>query len=66
MLAHLELEPTYTGKALAALVDDAKAISDQVVLFWNTHNSRTIDLTGADARDLPAELRGYLAPRHLE
>jgi 1-aminocyclopropane-1-carboxylate deaminase/D-cysteine desulfhydrase-like pyridoxal-dependent ACC family enzyme len=65
-LAHLELEPTYTGKALAALVDDARALSDQVVLFWNTHNSRTIDVTGADARDLPAELRGYFAPRRLE
>jgi D-cysteine desulfhydrase len=58
-LAGLSLEPTYTGKALAALVDDAPSLARKVVLFWNSHNSRAIDTRGTSARDLPAELRGY-------
>jgi D-cysteine desulfhydrase len=65
-LAHLELEPTYTGKALAALIDDAKALSDKAVLFWNTHNSRVIDVSGADPRELPAELQGYVTLPRLK
>jgi 1-aminocyclopropane-1-carboxylate deaminase/D-cysteine desulfhydrase-like pyridoxal-dependent ACC family enzyme len=38
------LETTYTGKALAALVADARAgkLSDKTVLFWNTYSSRPI------------------------
>jgi D-cysteine desulfhydrase len=58
--ARLDLEEVYTGKALAALIGDAPRLSDKVVLFWNTHNSRELPLRGADPRDLPAELRGYL------
>jgi D-cysteine desulfhydrase len=59
-LAGLDLEHVYTGKALAALVDDAPRLADKVVLFWNTHNSRPLPLGDAAPRDLPAELRGYL------
>ncbi|HEX7598966.1 MAG TPA: pyridoxal-phosphate dependent enzyme [Polyangia bacterium] len=39
----LHLETTYTGRALAALMADARAgtlSGGQTVLFWNTHNSR--------------------------
>ena len=38
----LRLETTYTGKALAAVVADARnsRLADKTVLFWNTYNSR--------------------------
>lgn len=61
--AGIELDITYSGKAMAALIADAKsgALKDKAVLFWNTHNS--LD-TGAitqdqDYRRLPASLRSY-------
>jgi D-cysteine desulfhydrase len=40
----LRIETTYTGKALAALVADARAgqLADKTVLFWNTYSSRPI------------------------
>ena len=39
---HMHLETTYTGRALAALVADARAgkLGGKTVLFWNTYNSR--------------------------
>jgi 1-aminocyclopropane-1-carboxylate deaminase/D-cysteine desulfhydrase-like pyridoxal-dependent ACC family enzyme len=39
---HIHIETTYTGKALAALVADARAgkLVGQTALFWNTYNSR--------------------------
>lgn len=39
---NIHLETTYTGKALAALVADARAgkLAGKTALFWNTHNSR--------------------------
>ena len=38
----LRLETTYTGKALAALIADARCgqLTDKTVLFWNTYSSR--------------------------
>ena len=38
----LRLETTYTGRALAALMADARSglLAGKNVLFWNTHNSR--------------------------
>jgi D-cysteine desulfhydrase len=53
------LETTYTGKAFAAIVDDAPALARKVVLFWNTYNSRTIDLAAARIEDLPPPFRAY-------
>jgi 1-aminocyclopropane-1-carboxylate deaminase/D-cysteine desulfhydrase-like pyridoxal-dependent ACC family enzyme len=40
----LRLETTYTGKALAALVADARnsELTDKTALFWNTYSSRPI------------------------
>lgn len=59
----LKLECTYTGKALAALVDDTGRgrLRDKVVLFWNTYNSRdlTADIAGVDYRDLPPAFHRY-------
>jgi D-cysteine desulfhydrase len=39
---HIHSETTYTGKALAALVADARAgrLVGKTALFWNTYNSR--------------------------
>jgi D-cysteine desulfhydrase len=58
-LGQLTLEHVYTGKALAALIDDAPRLSNRVVLFWNTHNSRELHLLGVDPNDVPPEFRGY-------
>jgi D-cysteine desulfhydrase len=60
----LQLEATYTGKALAALLDDLDkpTLTTQSVLFWNTFNSRPLGAagTGPAARgNLPAEFLRY-------
>lgn len=49
-LGSLELEPTYTGKAFAALLSDARAglLDGKRVLFWHTFSSA--DLTPLLAR----------------
>ncbi len=38
----LQLDTTYTGRAMAILIADAQqdALADQNVVFWNTYNSR--------------------------
>ncbi len=58
---HIELESTYTGKAMAACIDHCrKGRPDETVLFWNTYNSAPLDL--ADNVDaLPPEIRKILA-----
>jgi D-cysteine desulfhydrase len=59
----LQLEATYTGKAMAALLDDLEAIpSAGSVMFWNTYNSRPLPAaTEAPARNdkLPGDFRRY-------
>jgi D-cysteine desulfhydrase len=37
-----QLDPVYTGKALAALIADAKVAPDGPWLFWNTQSSRPL------------------------
>lgn len=37
-----DLDPVYTGKALAAVLDDLRTGSDGDVLFWNTMSSRPV------------------------
>jgi hypothetical protein len=60
----LKLETTYTGKAFAGLVADARAgrLAGQRVVFWHTYNSApyppaeaAVDFTG-----LPPEFKRYL------
>jgi D-cysteine desulfhydrase len=55
----IALENTYTGKAFAALVEDARAgkLAGKTVLFWNTYNSRDLTplLAEQDWRRLPDE-----------
>jgi 1-aminocyclopropane-1-carboxylate deaminase/D-cysteine desulfhydrase-like pyridoxal-dependent ACC family enzyme len=60
----LRLETTYTGKALAALLDDLDkpALAGQSMLFWNTFNSRPLGAGETDAAargKLPAEFLRY-------
>jgi D-cysteine desulfhydrase len=61
----IQLEPTYTGKAFAAVMGDAERLRGKVVLFWNTYGARKLDLGGADPSALPPHVRGYFksAPR---
>jgi len=57
----VELETTYTGKALAALVTDTTAEPDVTRLFWNTYNSRKLPATADKAaKALPPSLQHYL------
>lgn len=45
-----ELDPVYTGKALAALLEDAsKAPATDTVLFWNTMSSRPVGAAAVPA-----------------
>jgi len=60
----LTLEPTYTGKAMAAMLHDLDQpeSSGQSMLFWNTYNSRPLDAGSerpADVSRLPKEFLRY-------
>ena len=63
--AGLRLEPTYTGKALAALLADVRggAVRPDRALFWNTYNSAASPFAGqAEHSRLPEEFRSYCLP----
>jgi len=57
------LEGTYTGKAFAALVADARAgrLADSSVAFWMTYNSNDLSsaIEGVSIEGLPEPLRVY-------
>ncbi len=59
----IKLDGTYTGKTMAALIDDARRgrLARKVTLFWNTHNS--VDFThrieGIDFKTLPSAYHRY-------
>ncbi len=59
----IRLDGTYTGKALAALLCDARsgALAGQTVLFWNTYNSRPFweSMPPIDYHSLPRTLHRY-------
>ena len=61
--ANIKLEGTYTGKTFAALIDDAKKsnLTDKIVLFWNTYNSRDFSesITAIDYHQLPRRFHRY-------
>lgn len=62
----LDLEATYTGKAMAALIADAGRgeLDGKSVLFWNTYNSRVLPAGAgipADTTALPAEFLRYFS-----
>lgn len=60
---NIQLDGTYTGKAAAALIDDAQAgwLKDKKVLFWNTLNA--FDLSSftkeVDYHQLPKSFHRY-------
>ena len=59
----IKLDGTYTGKTLAALIDDAKSgrAQGKTVLFWNTLNSRDFSdaISSIDYHSLPREFHRY-------
>jgi D-cysteine desulfhydrase len=59
----IKLEGTYTGKTLAALIDDARSgkLQRSTVLFWNTLNSRDFSdaVYNLDYHDLPRCFHRY-------
>jgi D-cysteine desulfhydrase len=61
--ADINLEGTYTGKAFAALMDDARKcnLKNKVLLFWNTYNSRELSRVtdGIDYHSLPHSFHSY-------
>jgi 1-aminocyclopropane-1-carboxylate deaminase/D-cysteine desulfhydrase-like pyridoxal-dependent ACC family enzyme len=61
-LIGIGLETTYTGKAMAGLIHDARAgdLADRRTVFWQTYNSRPYpELDGVEA-ELDPELEAYL------
>jgi len=59
----IRLEGTYTGKAMAALIDHLRGhgTRNEVILFWNTHNARNFSgaIQGIDYHLLPRSLHRY-------
>lgn len=59
----IQLEGTYTGKALAALLADLEAgrLAGRHVLFWNTYNGQPLPAEAAalDYRQLPSAFHRY-------
>jgi 1-aminocyclopropane-1-carboxylate deaminase/D-cysteine desulfhydrase-like pyridoxal-dependent ACC family enzyme len=62
----MKLEPTYTGKTMAALLADLRTERGAAGknLFWNTYNSVPLTATAktlSERRDLPVEFRSYFS-----
>ncbi|PKQ19432.1 MAG: hypothetical protein CVT66_10165 [Actinobacteria bacterium HGW-Actinobacteria-6] len=59
----LQLEGTYTGKAMSALIADARAgdLAGKTAIFWDTYNSHDVAVltSGVDYHDLPEAARMY-------
>ena len=58
----LSLETTYTGKAMAAMLHDLRQRSDMTCLYWNTYNSRKLDVGDerpTDLGNIPDEFERY-------
>jgi len=57
----IELETTYTGKALASLINDLEAGRRGTVMFWNTYNAQPYQCADtARGAELPELLQPYL------
>jgi D-cysteine desulfhydrase len=59
----IRLEGTYTGKAMAALIDHLRGhgTRNEVTLFWNTYNARNFSgaIKGIDYHRLPRSFHRY-------
>ena len=62
----LDLDGTYTGKAMAALLADSSESANEQVLFWNTYNSRPLPSSNEKQSldSLPEEFRKYCDPHY--
>jgi D-cysteine desulfhydrase len=64
-LGGIQLDSTYTAKAFAAVVSDARAgrLAGETVLFWFTGNSRNLEalIDGFDFHRLPSALHSYFS-----
>lgn len=60
----INLEGTYSGKTLAALIGRKNELTDKTVLFWNTYNSKDFSekIKNMGPEDLPTNLRYYFTP----
>ena len=54
----MRLDPTYTAKAFAALMAEAKG-NERHVLFWHTHAETPLQVDESKVDELPHELRSY-------
>ncbi|MHA1148220.1 MAG: 1-aminocyclopropane-1-carboxylate deaminase/D-cysteine desulfhydrase [Promethearchaeota archaeon] len=65
-----KLETTYTGKAMAAMLDYLKDNKDKIVLFWNTYNSNNLDPilreTKFNWKTLPKKLYKYFTSTQFQ
>ena len=61
-LEGLELDLTYTAKAMAALRADAPRLTSRRVLFWNTYDPRPVSTEGVSPSDLPRPFQRYFPP----
>jgi D-cysteine desulfhydrase len=67
-----KLETTYTGKAMAALLDyiEKKENKEKDVLFWNTYNSADLDdyvrETNFDYKKLPKEFHKFYEEKQFQ
>jgi D-cysteine desulfhydrase len=65
----LTLDTTYTGKAMAAMLHDLKAGRRGLCLFWNTYNSRPLNISTTEVVNkdqLPDEFLRYFKPMDSE
>ncbi len=64
----LKLEPVYTAKTCAALLDrlDQKPFSEKPILYWHTYNSVDLSKEAAtvEYRDLPPDLHWCFGDNH--
>ena len=65
-----KLETTYTGKAMAAMLDYISSNNDEVVLFWNTYNSNDLDhilrTSGFNYHDLPKKFHQFYEEKKFQ
>ena len=65
-----KLETTYTGKAMAAMLDFISSNKDKVVLFWNTYNSNDLDYIlrkmGFNFHELPKKFHQFYESKKFQ
>lgn len=59
----IELDPTYTAKAMAALMANAGQLRDQTVMFWNTYDPREVSGGDTEPTELPRAFQRYFRER---